>query len=241
MAHTTSENEIGIISRIIRIFYAPGETFESLARNRSAADWLVPASLSSVVVTVAAVLVLPVATEFSQEVMQQQMQGMSVQQREAVEQYQTEGMMQASTLIATPIILFIVLFIFSACYLVMSKLLGGLLGYGQVLSIVAYAGLITIPQQVVKTLLILAKKTPMVQIGLGLFLSEEALQSFIGRLLSAIDPFVIWSIAITGLGLSIVGQFDRSKAYAGVSVMTLIWLSLSSALGGLGQSFGSSG
>ena len=241
MAHTTSENEIGIISRIIRIFYAPGETFESLARKRSAADWLVPTILSAVVVTVAAVLVLPVATEFSQEAMQQQMQGMSAQQREAVEQYQTEGMMQASTLIATPIMLFIVLFIYSACYLVMGKLLGGLLGYGQVLSIVAYTGLITIPQQVVKTLLILAKKTPLVQMGLGLFLSEEALQSFIGRLLSAIDPFVIWSTAVTGLGLSIVGQFDRSKAYAGVGVITLIWLSLSSALGGLGQPFGSSG
>ena len=46
--------------------------------------------------------------------------------------------------------LFIVLFIYSACYLVMGKLPGGLLGYGQVLSIVAYTGLITIPQQVVK-------------------------------------------------------------------------------------------
>ena len=230
----TSQTEIGLVGRMPRIFYAPGETFESLTRKRSAADWLVPAILSVAVVTIAAVLVLPVTTEFNQEVMQQRMQGMSAEEREVAEQYQTQDIMQASTLIVPPIVLFIFLFLFAACYLVMGKLLGGLFSYGQVLAIVAYAGLITIPQQIVKTLLILAKGTPAVQMGLGIFLSEEALQSFIGRLLSAIDPFVIWSIAITGLGLSIVGQFDRSKAYAGVGVITLLWLSLSSALGSIG-------
>lgn len=230
----TPQTEIGLVSRMIRIFYAPGETFESLARKRSTADWLVPAILSVVVVTTAAVLVLPVTTEFNQEVMQQRMKGMSAEEREVVEQYQTQDIMQASTLIVTPIILFIFLFLFAAFYLLMGKLLGGLLSYGQVLAIVAYGGLITILQEVVKTLLILTKKTPMVQMGLGLFLSEEALQNFSGRLLSTIDPFVIWSIVITGLGLSIIGQLDRSKAYAGVGVITLIWLSLSSALGGIG-------
>ena len=94
---------------------------------------------------------------------------------------------------------------------------------------------------VVKTLLILPKSADGGKWALGMFLSEETLQSFSGRLLSAIDPFVIWSVVITGLGLSIVGQLDRSKAYAGVGVITLIWLSLASALGSLGQSFGSSG
>ena len=237
----TPQSEIGLVNRMIRIFYAPGETFESLARKRNAADWFVPAILSAVVVMITAVLVLPITTEASQEVMQQRMQGMSAEEREAVEQYQTQGLMQVSTLIVTPIFLFLFLFILAACYLLMGKLLGGLLGYGQVLAIIAYAGLITIPQQIVKTLLILSKKMPVVQIGLGIFLSEEALQTFSGRLLSLIDPFVIWSIVITGLGLSIIGQLDRSKAYAGVGVITLIWLSLSSALGGIGSGFGYGG
>lgn len=236
-----SHTEYGLVGRMIRIFYAPGETFESLARKRSAADWLVPAILSVVVATTAAVLVLSFTTEFNQEIMQQRMQNMSAEEREVVEQHQIQGIMQISTLIVTPIMLFILIFIFAAFCLLMGKLLGGLLSYGQVLAIVAYAGLIAIPQQVIKTLLISAKKTPMVQMGLGLFLSEEALQSFSGRLLSLIDPFIIWSVVITGLGLSIVGQLDRRKAYAGVGVITLIWLSLAASLGSIGQSFGSSG
>ena len=237
----TPQTEIGLVGRMIRIFYAPSETFESLVRKRSTIDWLVPAILSVVVVTIVAVLILPITTEFNQEAMQQRVQGMSAEEREIVEQYQAQSIMQASTLIITPIVFFFVLFLTAALYLLMGKLLGGLLSYGQVLAIGAYAGLITIPQEVVKTLLVLAKETPVVQIGLGIFLSEETLQSFSGRLLSLIDPFIIWSVVITGLGLSIVGQLDRSKAYAGVGIITLIWLSLVSALGSIGQSFGSSG
>ncbi len=228
------QTEIGLVGRMIRIFYAPSKTFESFAHKHSTADWLMPAILSTVVATIAAVLVMPVTTEFNQEAIQQRIQGMSAQQREAVEQSQIEGMIQAITLISTPIVLFIFLFLFAASCLLMGKLLGGLLSYGQVLTIVAYAGLIAIPQHIVKTLLILAKKTPMVQMGLGVFLSEEALQSFSGRLLSLIDPFVVWSVVITGLGLSIVGQFDRSKAYTGIGVIMIVWFSFAAALGSIG-------
>ena len=106
----TPQTEIGLVGRMIRIFYAPGETFEFLVRKHSAADWLVPAILSAVVVTVTAVLVLPITTELNQEAMQQRMQSMSAEEREVVEQYQTQGIMQASILIVTPIVLFIFLF-----------------------------------------------------------------------------------------------------------------------------------
>ena len=47
--------------------------------------------------------------------------------------------------------------------------------------------------------------------GLGLFLSEEALQSFGGRFLAVIDPFLVWWTVLIGLGLSIVGNLDRSR------------------------------
>ena len=236
----TPQAEIGLINRMIRLFYAPKETFESLARKRSAADWLVPAILNVVVATIAAVLILPFTTEFNLEAMQQRMQGISDEERKIVEQYRTQGVMQASTLIVTPIVLFIFIFLFAALCLLVGKLLGGLLSYGQVLTIVVYAGLIGIPQHIVKTLLILTTKTPIVQIGLGMFLPEEALRSFSGHLLSLIDPFVVWSVVITGLGLSIVGQLDRSKAYAGVSVIMIVWLSFAAVLGNISQPFGAS-
>jgi hypothetical protein len=229
------EQEVGIIGRMLRLFYVPSETFESLARKQSAADWLVPAILTAAVVVATAVLIMPITTEFTQQAMQQQMQDMPAEQRAIVEK--SQGMMQTGALIATPIMMFIFLFIFAAVYLVLGKLLGGTLSYGQTLAISSYSMLVAIPQHIVKTPLILAKKTLLVQMGLGIFLSEETLQTFGGRFLASIDPFVIWGVVITGLGLSIVGQIDRNKAYIGVGIITLTWLAIASGLASLGQSF----
>ena len=229
--------EMSVVGRMLRVFYAPSETFEAVSEQRSTADWLVPTALVAAVVTVAALLVLPIVTEVGQEAMQQQMKDMSAEEREMVEKFQGKGAAQMATLIATPITMFIYLLITAALFLVLGKLLGGLLSYGQALAIMAYAGLVTLPQQGIATLLISAKKTPEVQMGLGLFLSEEALQSFGGRFLASIDPFLVWWTVLVGLGLSIVGKLDRNRAYIGAIVLSLIWIAGFAGFASLGAAF----
>ena len=76
-----------------------------------------------------------------------------------------------------------------------------------------------------------------VQIGLGMFISEEAQKSFGGALLSSIDPFVVWMVVIAGLGLSIVGQVERSRAYAGVAAITLVYLAVGAFFATIGTTF----
>ena len=229
--------EMSIVGRMLRVFYAPSETFEAVSEQRSVADWLVPTALVAAVVTVAALLVLPIVTEGGQEAMQQQMKDMSAEEREMVEKFQSQSVAQIGTLIASPIAMFIYLFIAAALCLVAGRLIGGLLSYGQALVIMAYAGLVTLPQQAVAGLLFSANKTPEVQMGLGLFLSEEALQSFGGRFLAGIDPFLIWWTVIVGLGLSIVGNLDRSRAYIGAIVISLIWIAGIAGFTSLGAAF----
>ena len=232
--------EMSVVGRILRVFYAPSETFEAVAEQRSATDWLVPTALVAVVATVAALLVLPFVTEGGQEAMQQ-MKDMPAEEREMVEKFQSQGAAQIVTLIATPIAMFIYLFITAALCLVLGKLVGGMLSYSQALAITAYAGLVTLPQQAVAALLISAKKTPEIQMGLGLFLSEEALQSFGGRFLAVIDPFLVWWTVLIGLGLSIVGNLDRSRAYIGAIVLSLIWIAGSAGFASLGAAFSPGG
>ncbi len=232
--------EMSIVGRILRVFYAPSETFEAVSEQRSVADWLVPTALLAAVTTAAALLVLPIATEAHQENMQQ-MKDMSADEREMVEKFQSQGAGQVATLIATPIVMFIYLFISAVLCLVLGKLFGGLLSYGQALAIMAYAGLVILPQQIVAALLISASKTTEIQMGLGLFLSEEALQSFGGRFLAEMDPFLIWWTVLVGLGLSIVGQVDRSRAYIGAIVLSLLWIGWIAGFASLGAAFAPQG
>ena len=206
--------EMSVVGRMLRVFYAPSETFEAVAEQRSAADWLVPTALVAVVAFISTYLIIPIqVAEMTQQVPAEQREG-------------AQAAIKVSTLISVSVMKFVMLFIGAAIYLLVGKLLGGLLGYVQCLAIVAYTSLIAILQFVVTTLLVLAKETMNVQIGLGMFLSEEAQKSFGGALLSLIDPFIVWMIVIAGLGLSIVGQIERSRAYAGVAAITLIFLSI---------------
>ena len=82
----TLQSEMSVVARILRVFYAPSETFEAVSEQRSAADWLVPTALVAVVATIAALLVLPIVTEGGQEAMQQ-MKDMPAEEREMVERF----------------------------------------------------------------------------------------------------------------------------------------------------------
>ena len=206
--------EMSIVGRMLRVFYAPSETFEAVSEQRSAADWLVPTVIVAVVIFISTYLTIPVQlAEMTQQ--------MPAEQREGA-----QTAIKVSSLIAAPIMSFVMLFIGAAIYLLVGRLLGGLLGYGHCLAIVAYTSLIAIPQHIVRTPLLLANETMKVQIGLGMFLSEEVRKSFGGALLSSIDPFVVWMVVIAGLGLAIVGQVERSRAYAGIAAITLIFLAI---------------
>ena len=212
--------EMSVVGRILRVFYAPSETFEAVAEQRSAADWLLPTALVAVVIFISTYLTMPIYME-AMEQMPAEMEG-------------TGEAMRISGLVAAPVMTFVMLFIGAAIYLLIGKLLGGLLGYGHCLPLVAYTSLISIIQHIVKTPLALATGTMDVQIGLGMFLSEEARGTFGGHLLSLIDPFVVWMVVVAGLGLSIVGQIERSRAYAGVAAITLIFLAIGAFFSTLG-------
>lgn len=219
--------EMSVAGRILRVFYAPSETFEAVAEQRSAADWLVPTFIVAAVIFVSTYVTSPLYVAEAMEQMQQQEQSGAMES--------AGDAILISTLIAAPVMTFVMLFIGAAIYLLVGKLLGGLFGYSHCLAIVAYTSLITVVQHIVRVPLVLASETMDVQIGLGMFLSEEARKNFGGALLSSIDPFVIWMVVIAALGLSIVGQIERSRAYTGVAAVTLIFLAIGAFFSTLGS------
>ena len=226
----TPQSEMSVVGRMLRVFYAPSQTFEAVAKQRSAADWLVPTVIVAMVIFVSTYLTSPI---YVAEAMEQIREQTPAEQRGEMEG--TGDAIRISGLVAAPVMTFVMLFIGAAIYLLVGKLLGGLLGYGQCLALVAYTSLIAILQHIVKTPLVLANETMKVQIGLGMFISEEAQKSFGGALLSSIDPFVVWMVVIAGLGLSIIGQVERSRAYAGVAAVTLIFLAVGAFFSTLGS------
>ena len=124
----TDAPEIGLVGRMARVFYAPGETFASLARKQSTADWLVPMIIGSILAVFIAQQIIPIAMMASPE-----MRDMPTEQREMVEKMMggEEGAVMIG-MVTAPISTFVTLFAAAALLLLLVKLLGGEGTYGQV-------------------------------------------------------------------------------------------------------------
>ena len=231
----TQSPRIGLIGRMIRVFYAPRETFESVAASRTAIDWVAPAAVSAVVAFAAAVAIMPLAMEEGAKAIQEQMQGqeLSDEQREMMEKMAGPG--QAIGLVMAPAGSFVVLFISALLLLGAARIAGADIGYSGMLTVSAYSSLVQALKGIIVTPLMLSKKSMEVHTGLGLLLPAEMMNSFAGRFLAGIEIFTVWQVVIVAIGISALGNVDTRKALVPVLVLTLIWLMIAAGLGGLQQ------
>ena len=231
----TQPPRIGLIGRMIRVFHAPGETFESVAASRTAIDWVAPAVVSAVVAFAAAVAIMPLAMEEGAKAIQEQMQDQELteEQREMMEKLAGAG--QTFGLVMAPAGSFVVLFVSALLLLGAARIAGAEIGYSGVLTVSAYSSLVQALKGIVVTPLMLSKKSMVVHTGLGLLLPGEMLNSFAGRFLAGIEFFTLWQVAIVAVGISALGNVDTRKALVPVLVLWLIWLLIAAGLGGMQQ------
>ena len=234
-SEATQSPQIGLIGRMVRVFHAPRETFESVAASRTAIDWVAPAAVSAVVAFAAAVAVMPLAMEEGAKAIQEQMQGqeLSDEQREMMEKMAGPG--QAIGLVMAPVGSFVVLVISALLLLGAAKIAGADIGYSGMLTVSAYSSLVQALKGIVVTPLMLSKKSLEVHTGLGLLLPAEMMNSFAGRFLAGIEIFSLWQVVIVAVGISALGNVDTRKALVPVLVLWLIWLLIAAGLGGLQQ------
>ena len=232
----TDAPEIGLVGRMLRVFYAPGETFASLAGKQSKADWLVPVIIAAIVAVVVAQQIMPIAVKAGMAQMEEKLRDMPAEQREMTEKVMAAT--QIGGLVAAPVMTFVMLFVAAGLLLLLAKLMGGEGTYGQMLAVYAYGSLIGVLKAIVVTPLMVSKETMVVQTGLGILFSDELLQTFAGRFLSMFELFTVWQAIVTAMGLAIVGKIAMGKAFAGVFVLVIVVVAIGAAAAGLSGAFG---
>lgn len=176
--------DLSLVNRMIRIFFAPSETFEAVGMRHSWLDWFVPIVLVIALSLVTLQITMPVIMETQKEALQERLKDMPEEQRQ-----QTMEMMQKTggiaSMVAIPVFGFILLFIIAGILLLIARYgLGGEVSYGQMLAVWGYSSLIGIIAIIVRTPLMLAKETAMVYTGLGMLIPDEMLKTFLGRVLA---------------------------------------------------------
>lgn len=229
--------DIGLVGRMFRIFYAPGETFAAVRRQQSWLDWFVPTILVVLATLASTSYTMPIIMEVQQEAMQEQLKNMPAgapDMAETMQNFTTIG-----TIVGIPFSIFILLFFMGLIlFLVARFALGGEVTYSQMLAVVAYTSLIGIVHVAVVTPLVLHKKEIIVYTGLGLLVPADMLKTYVGQLIAAVDLFMFWRVCLTAIGIAVIGNMPTRKAAIGIFALWIIMIFIQAGFGLLQQQLG---
>lgn len=199
------------------VFASPGPLFARLGERPA---WLLPLALA-VVANLAATAVSINYVDWSaqREIILERLERteMTEAQREEAlarsEQFATNPLLRWGLPLAGGLVTQLVAFFFLALiYNLSLPLLGAHGGYRRVLAVTAHAGLVAIPAAALRVALILVSRSAASTTSL-LAAFPGAKAGFLQVVLSRIDPFAFWGLALTGLGLKVVFDIKGAKSY----------------------------
>jgi hypothetical protein len=231
-------DDVGIVGRIARLFYAPAETFEAVQRGHSKMDWVVPILLAAIVGVGSTYMTQPIVQKMQAKAVAQMSASKDMtaeqvaQQREMMKKM--SGVTQTATLVMVPVMTFIMACVFAGVLLLIGRFaLGGDISYGQMLSLQAYTMLITVPHNIVLTPIRQARESILVTLGPGLLLDKDMLATYAGRVINGIDIFMVWQVVVTGIGLAILARAGLGKTLGILFAIWALYLAGAGAMAGL--------
>ena len=206
MEEMAQEKKIGLVGRMLRVFYAPAQTFEGVRRQHSWLDWFVPT------------LVVIIATVFSSNyimpIFQLQLENTPAGMPEH---------MWIVNMLALPVTIFTILFSGGLfIFLGVRFALGCEVSYAQMLAVFAYTSLLTIAELGLGALFYLGRLDA--TISLGLLLPEDMLKTFVGQFINGLTPFTLWRIYLVAIAITVIGNLAFRKAAISALVLWILWL-----------------
>ncbi len=95
--------------------------------------------------------------------------------------------------------------------------------FGKLFSMTSFVFLVTVPEQLIKAGLIVAKESYQVHLGPAVFLPVELQSTALFRGLDRLDIFSIWMAILVALGLSVVAGVSKGRAALIVVCLWAFW------------------
>lgn len=221
---------MGLFSRIINVFIAPGATFKAVKAKPA---WLVPAIIYAVLTVGMTHLIKPVVMDVQKEKTVEALmeRGMAEDQAEEI----AEKNLGFGKILMYPMALigsFVAFFVLAGVWLFVSNIvLGGQAKYSQLLGVVVYKSFIDLLGGFIKVPVILSKESIDVHFSLAMFLQSS--EGFIYKFLSKVEVFNIWGIAVLCIGIAIISNREVKKVVPWVIGVYVLYYVVSISIGSL--------
>lgn len=225
---------MGAVMDLFRVLFEPTAVFEGI---RERPKFIVPALVVSVLFTIMGYLMMP----FRLASMAPQMAQVAAQNPNAAAQM---AKFQSVGVFATPI--FVLLFLVVAAgllWLLVMLVAGGDAKFRTLLSVATYVSLPAVLLQVATFIVLKMKGVESVtspldlQPPMGLNLLAPNASGFLSGVLAGINPFAIWGMVLTAIGVQVTHKTSKASAYT-VAILIMLFGVL---LGGVGAKFASKG
>jgi hypothetical protein len=234
----TAPKETSTISKLMNIFVAPGEVFESIkAAPKKSALWVLPT------VTAAIISVLSVFVVMSDPAIQSQLrdaqekrlqkmidEGTIPPERVEAARQQMTGMIEGPVgkifgSVSAVIFLFASLLVVSLAMLLVGKFaFKTAVPYGKVMEVIGPSFMITyVLGGIVTTLIMLAMGSLYATPGLALAISEFDPMNKVHALLGSINIFTLWYLGVLSIGVGRLFSVKTAKAAVWVVGLWVVW------------------
>lgn len=213
---------------VFDIYFSPTNYFNKLKEKP---QWLIPLII---IIVVAILMTIITLITFGPEkrIAQLKEQNLPPEQIERAEQFMKGPIANIISLVTVIIIIPAMLLIIALIFNFLIPLMGSTGKYLMTFSIIVGAALVRIPAMIVRQILIFIKGTPFVHTSFALFVPMISKNTFIFRLLSKLDFFTIWEVALIALGLQTVYAIKDKKSYYLVFGLWLLYIIVTSIFSG---------
>ncbi|MDD3095331.1 MAG: YIP1 family protein [Candidatus Neomarinimicrobiota bacterium] len=210
------------IKRLGNVFVAPEQCFTSIRdEGKSWADYVIPILLLIAMLVVMLILTSDISEKIQIETIMK-MNQLTQEQKDAALQQMQSPIVNVIKYVTSVITIVISVLFTALVFMILGNFIGG--GeqkFGTLLVSALYIQLITIPESIIKMILILQKETVNIYIGLASFAGSPDLSSFGFQFLAQFEFFRIWRIVLWVLAFRILYKFSARKS-ALLVVLTML-------------------
>ena len=217
----TNTNELSLIQKVTGIFLTPQDTFKAIDQKP---DWFAPLMIILIITLAFTLITMPITMPEQMEKQREKMEekGMSDEQIEqgiAVGEKIGKIMGPIGAVIGTVIMLLILTLV---VWFVGNIVLGGQTSFKKMFSVYTYTSLIGMLGMILKTPLILSKKTADIHFSLASFMSEDQSKTYLYNFLKTLDIFAIWHYVVLAIGMAVIYKFTVKKTGVAVGIVVVL-------------------
>ena len=244
-AEQNETEELSKLDAITGIFTEPGETFETISRNKTRNYWLIPVLIMVVAGIVSSFLFFRDA-ELVDKIMDKQKQKLRERMEENVKsgkmskEQSNEAIERAEKFMDPKSVIFqitgysgavfspfFILFLLSLIYVIALKIMKAPFVYTNLLNIIGLSMVINAIGGIVSIVLSIVMGD-FVSLGLSLVIKESAVGINLHTLLTKLDVFSIWFYVLISIGLSRISGIKQGTSYGVVFGIWIVYLIVTS-------------